>query len=448
MRPSLLALLAVLSCAVTVASACGSAALHDSSSSGGSTSTTTTTTVGVVTVGVGGTGGVGSVGGTGVGGDGGQVSNVYPAPFPAPPQVADLGGPVLTAPHVVPVFFADDDAMNEAQIIDFLGKVGATSYWSAVTSEYGVGPLTADVAVVLVETAPATIDDNGVETWLADKLDSGDPAFPPPDDNAIYAIHYPATTTITLDAGQGEVDTSCVNFGGYHSNITLTEGNASVAYAVIPTCPNFDGFSGIDAITAAESHELVEASTDPFPAVTPAYAEVDQAHFYWIASTGGVGEVGDMCAENLASFTKFPELAYVVQRTWSNAAARAGQDPCVPPLAGEVYFNSVPEMSDMVDYTFDGLPVSVVGVKVPVGTAREIDLDLFSGAATPGAWSVSVQEMGSHNLQFQLGDPYGQNGQKVHLTITPLGAGPSVFTVSSLPTWSAEPTTWVGFVNN
>ena len=450
MRPSLLALLAGLPCAAAVA--CGPAGTSPTSSSTGGGRSTTTNSSSVVTTGLGGTGGAGGLGGVGVGGDGGQVSAVYPAPHPAPPQIVDLGGPVLAAPHVVPVFFTNDDAGSAAQIADFLGKVGATQYWAAVTSEYGVGPLAADASSMLAEAAPDTIDDSAIQAWLAGKLDGDDPTFPPADGDVIYAIHYPASTTITADFGGGQVLTGCVDFGGYHENITLdpAHGSADVAYIVMPTCGDFDGLTGIDAITAAESHELIETCTDPYVATRPAYAEPDDAHLYWIAATGDASELGDMCALDLASFTKFPELDYVVQRSWSNASALAGHDPCVPPLPGEVYFNAAPEMSDPVSFEIEGQTAGVVGIHVPVGKTRKVYLDLFSDAATPGPWSVGVTEMGSQKLQLEVGDEFGQNGQKVHLTITPLAPGQAVFIVSSTPTWttSGQPTTWVGFVNN
>jgi hypothetical protein len=453
MRPSLHTLVAGLAGAVAVATACGPSGTHHTVSTGGGTTTTTTTTTSVVTTGIGGTGGTGGLSSVGVGGDGGQPSTVYPAPHPAPPQVVSLGGPVLAAPHVVPVFFSNDDPASASQVIDFLGKVGSTQYWNAVVSEYGVGALTADAAVMLPETAPDTIDDSTIQAWLAGKLDSDDPAFPPADPNVIYAMLYPATTTITAGFGGGQVLTGCVNFGGYHDEITLdpAHGSAGVAYIVMPTCGDFDGLSGIDAITAAESHELVEACTDPYVNTMAAYAQPDDAHLYWLTANGNAGEVGDMCALNLSSFTKFPELDYVVQRTWSNAAAMAGQDPCVPPLPGEVYFNAAPEMSDTLSFQIEGQTANdVVGIQVPVGQAREVYLDLFSTAATPGPWSVSVQEMGSQNLLLEVGDDRGVNGQKVHLTITPQAAGQAVFIVSSSPTWttSGQPNTWVGFVNN
>jgi len=110
--------------------------------------------------------------------------------------------------------------------------------------------------------------------------------------------------------------------------------------------------SGIDAVTATGSHEIVEAATDPFPqsmGAAPGYSQPDEAHLYWLFGLGG-GETGDMCAQQPGAFTKFAELPYVVQRTWSNIAAKQGHDPCVPPLPGEVFFNSVPVLNDTITF--------------------------------------------------------------------------------------------------
>ena len=75
----------------------------------------------------------------------------------------------------------------------------------------------------------------------------------------------------------------------------------------------------------AVSHELLEGVTDPYSSLgLSAFSSTDSAHRYWATVVGGGGEIGDMCAQTLSSFTHFPELpAYLVQRCWSNAAARA-----------------------------------------------------------------------------------------------------------------------------
>jgi hypothetical protein len=385
--------------------------------------------------------------------DNGAPSTTYPAAHAAPPQVETGGGAVLRAPRVVPVYFAHDDAALIGQDEDFVNKVGATSYWSATTTEYGVGALTATASVDLTENAPASIDDAAIQTWLAAKLNANDPAFPAPDANTVYSLHYPAGTTITESSG-GQPSTSCVDFGGYHNSFQLdaAHGGIDVAYIVVPRCADFGGLKGIDAITATESHELIEAVTDPFPMSTPAYGQTDEAHLYWLFVLGG-GEVGDLCAQNADAFTKFAELPYTVQRTWSNKAALAGHDPCVPKLPGSVYFNAVPVLSDTIAVNVGGT-AHMKGVKIPVGSTKTIDVDLFSDGDTKGAWNVQAKDFstlsgGAANLKLTLDRNAGVNGEKLHLTIEVVKASQykaeSFLLISSQ---GARQNMWVGLVGN
>ncbi|HEY8042046.1 MAG TPA: hypothetical protein VIF15_19720, partial [Polyangiaceae bacterium] len=53
----------------------------------------------------------------------------------------------------------------------------------------------------------------------------------------------------------------------------------------------------------------------------------------WINSVDG--EIGDLCFS-----TQITEGAFVYQRIWSNSAAAAEGDPCVPALPGRVYENA------------------------------------------------------------------------------------------------------------
>jgi hypothetical protein len=361
---------------------------------------------------------------------------------------------VLLNPRIVPVFFSNDDPTIKTQIKDFVSKIGATNYWKAVTTEYdGVGPATATAPVELTEAAPATIADSAIQTWLAGKLNADDPAWPKADDNTVYALHYPSTTTITSQSFFGATQ-SCQEFGGYHSDLALDarHSNLPVAYAVIPRCANFGGLTGIDAVTGAESHELVEAATDPYPMSQPAYGQLDDDHAYWMFILGG-GEVGDMCAQDPRAFTKFPELSYTVQRIWSNMSATAGHDPCVPPLpANEVYFNSVPELNDSITIGAGGQSFTMKGVQIPVGQTKTVTLDLFSDASTAGPWSIKVIDAASFmgaqpTLQMTLDKSTGQNGDKVHLTIKVLRASmfnAGVFFITSK--LGAQESFWLGLV--
>src|SRR5262249_11194828 len=144
------------------------------------------------------------------------------APHDMPPQVSSEGGPVLTAPVIVPIFFTGDDAM-QAQIESFLGMLPGSSYWSATTSEYGVGGITVMPSVVSTDAAPTA--DDALKTWIeAHKTGTG--GWPASTPQTIYAVFLPQGVTFTADFG-----TSCVDYGAFHEETTT-----GVVYALMPRC--------------------------------------------------------------------------------------------------------------------------------------------------------------------------------------------------------------------
>ena len=329
--------------------------------------------------------------------DGGQsdTSVAYPAPHASPPQAVSSGGPVLDAPNIVPIFFAGDSFQSSLE--DFLRQLAASSYWPAVTAEYGVGPLAVAPSIVVSDPVPTSITDFDIAAWLAAYLDGTHAAWPPVTPNNIYTVFYPSETTITY-TGLG---TSCTSFGGYHSEgvavasadagasdasaIEGGTGSASFVYAALPRCATLGGLSGIDAVTGPTSHEAVEASTDPHPFTRPAYQDVDQDHIVWDLTPGG--ELGDLCELEPQSFQRLVGPS-IVQRIWSNTAAAAGGDPCVPPLPDTVYFNASPELTETVMVSEGRL---TIGITIPVGQTATVNIQFFStGPAT--SWTVSAQD--------------------------------------------------------
>jgi hypothetical protein len=441
MRSPLLALLGTLS-ATVAASSCGgvnhgnrSASTGTGGGTSGATTTTTTTTTMVD---------------AGIDVDNGMVSHVYPAPHPFVPQVVTLRGPVLASPKLVPVFFSADDKAVQTMLVAFLDALGSSQYWATTTLEYGVGPAAATAPVVLTEAAPPTIDSATIQTWLAGKLNGEDPLWPPADDNTVYVLHYPPGSTISRQ-GPTATATSCKDFGGYHDSTTLDALHSSqnVTYAVIPRCGQIDGLQGVDAATSVESHEIIEAVTDPYPMVDPAYGELDQNHDYWLWALAG-GEVGDMCAQFPDAFTKLPELPNYVQRTWSNASAAAGHDPCVPALSGEVYFNTAPVLEDNIVI----LGIGTQGVKIRPGTSKTIELDLFSDGDTGGPWKVAAKDFSEvlgwpKTLSFSFDRTSGENGEKLHLTINALAQSNQGFSIFLLfSSLGQRQNWWFGLVGN
>ena len=369
--------------------------------------------------------------------DNGTPSTTYPAFKVDAPQVVTFGGPTLAAPKLVPVYFSNDDTTFTGQLTTFMSKLGDSAFWLPAVGEYGVGKISSADPILLADVAPGSIDDSVIQTWLASKID--DATLPAPDANTIYAIYYPDGTTVTLGQQGG---TSCQDFGAYHDNITYK--GSDVAYAVMPRCTGW-GPSVLDTTTSAASHEFIEAATDPFPQTNGAYTQVDDNHILWEYVLGG-GETGDMCAQFGASYVTPPDLGFMVQRAWSNASAKAGHDPCQP-ADKSPYFNSMPVLTDKIDL---GGQATSKGVHIPIGSSATIEVDLFSDADTGGPWTVSANDTsGAGAITFVWDRTTGQNGEKLHLTITAVQKtqyGAAGFSIKSK--LNGRTTSWFGLVGN
>ncbi len=364
----------------------------------------------------------------------------YPAPHSSPPQVRNYGGVVMTAPTVIPIFFANDS--EESQVEEFLKQLAQSSFWGEATAEYGAGPLTVGTSIVVTDPPPPSIDTAQIEAWLAGYLDGTHVGWPPISPNEIFAVLYPSTSTVTSPA----LGTSCTNFGGFH-----TEGQASTstsfAFAVLPRCTSgVPKFQGLDGLTSALSHELVEASTDPFY-TSPAWIAVDDNHMVW--NVVPAGEVGDLCATAPQSFQRLVG-PYLVQRPWSNASALAGHDPCVPLLA-QPYFNAAPILTDAVAIAYQGQSVVTQGVELPLSATKTIDVQLFSDAPM-NDWSVSVGFFSqTEELSGSWDEQAGNNGDTLHLTLTRIANGAATLGGTEFVIVSASGSSknyWYGFASN
>jgi hypothetical protein len=360
-----------------------------------------------------------------------------PASHPALPQIGTLGGSVLATPKVRAILYEDDAAAADLEA--FLQELAQSSYWSATTAEYGVGPLTVLAPIIIHGSAAPVATDDELQAQLVSDTSGVSPIWGSADPDVVYLFVIPAGATV--EAGQA---TCCNDFGGYH--LEVASGGTRVPYAVACSCPGTYTMSPLDVRTTAISHELVEAATDPFPLSHPAYAVVDDADAVWAIayssesdSTTGAIELGDMCTFNDDRFLVLPGSKDMVQRTWSNAAARALQNPCVPDATTTPYFNSFPAL-DAIAFGPQGLVTR--GVRVPIGQSRTIDVNLFSAGPTKGPWTVSAFDYDAYFLHGGLGlglaldTNQGANGDTLHLTITPRSAnverGGEVFVLVSL----------------
>jgi hypothetical protein len=354
----------------------------------------------------------------------GPIDPKYPTAHPALPIVDFNGGTILSAPHIITIT-VDGDSMR-ADLERFGTVITTTKWWDAVRAGYcdstgacvGQGDAGDPVHLATTDFTTQAFTDSSqggaatLQDFITSLISSG--KFPAPTANTLYAIYLPSDSyTVNLDGS-----TSCGEFGGYHNSYgypgVAATGTAAaipaatVQYALVPRC-------GAEEITTvAASHEFIEAATDPHVGSGTAYYMQDQL---W--SLEG-GEVGDLCVTQDNS-DEVQESGFSVQRSWSNTAAKASHDPCVPAPAGDIYFNVAPK-----DET----------ITAKVGDTKTIQLTAFSDAPIAD-WEIHgtdyAQEFGgSQSLSFAFDKTTVNNGTKINMTITVVAAPPTQFQGAAL----------------
>jgi hypothetical protein len=380
--------LAALATTALLLGACGSDDPQTTTTSTTSTSSAATTTT---TTGSGGTGGEGTGGGgvgggsAGGGGSGGAAFSTAPhTPFP---KLVFHGDAVMAHPKLVTITFPG--YAHKAEVEAF-GDYVVTSPWlSATGAEYGVSAGTHLAKVTLPDAAPAMLDDPGVIDLLTQRIADGTLPDGTVSDGVIYMLYVPGATVLEDDG------TLCTDFVGYHWDAMAS--GKHIAYAVIGDC---DG--PLSDTTSTASHELIEAATDTLDSWYLDPAPDDP----WVLFSGQ--ENADLCQY----LPNVVQDGVTLQRSWSDLAAQAGGDPCVPVPAGEPYFN-----------------VSASPATVPlVAAGSSVTFTLTGWSTAPmEAWSLSVDDTTLYDFvpTWELGAETINNGQTATLKLTVPAGTPS-----------------------
>ena len=325
-------------------------------------------------------------------------STVYPA-FAAPyPLVVSGTTPpvVISSPKIIPVFFSD--VPDQAATVAYLEALVTSPEWSAV-SQYGVGAATVGTPVYLTSAAPAATNPTDIQTYVA----ANSASWATLDGSEIFVLYYPASTTVT--------DSSAA----YHDRATVA--GKQVPYAVITDYgqslnPDLPGNY------YEQYHELIEASTDPFPG--EGYGQLNHDSTAW-ALTGGT-ELADMCEDFAVYYDA--SLGETMAGIWSDSAVSAGQAPCPTPGSSGLGpgFGAYPALPST--YVASQNPGDTdASVSIAPGQSVTIPVNVFSYGplAAPIILSVSQTNANSANtnaLAFSFDRNVGLNGSVVHLTIT------------------------------
>ena len=243
------------------------------------------------------------------------------------------------------------------------------------------------------------------------------------DTNHYFVFFLPTGTTLDV-----------ANAGAYHTQTYIQGTNSTqtmVPYAVVPlpSDPNNQ---------IATEHEIMEGVADPsgYAGYGAVQSQGGIANFWAaiIADNGGT-EIADMCEMYTTSESDL--AGYILQPIWSNQAAAAGQNPCIPSSfsSGNAVFGAVPAAASVT--TLTGSPGTYQGLIVKAGQSVTIPMQVFStspgvGAITLGAALQSVTTTGTFDLNgwtFSFDKP-GINGDTVNMTITaPADIGTGIYAV-------------------
>jgi hypothetical protein len=341
------------------------------------------------------------------------VDDAAPFPIalhPAWPQLVAQGGGVLTAPAVLTVTFTGDTLAPE--LASFGAQATDNAYWDTVRAGYcaaggscvGRG---AGTSVALGTSPAATYTDStagGSASTIQDLIETliESQSLPALGGQTIPVFYFPSTTSISFN-GQ----TSCDGFGGYHNAMRSQSTGLTFTYAVVVECAPPTGLTLLQEATLAASHEIIESATDPVASSTVRgfYLNVDDpAYLPWNAIRGG--EAADLCIDTLdVGQDRATESGFTVQRIWSNAAAAAGGDPCVPARATP-YFNVAVESwlsTQAVGSTSSFEAVAFSNAPVTGGwTLVGVDLNADSASGSP---YLTISIGGAESAQVNNGDP-------------------------------------------
>ena len=256
-------------------------------------------------------------------------------PHTALPLVAPHDHVVLTKPELVTITFPG--YAWTAKVQSFGEFLGGSSWLAAVGTEYGVGVTTQVAKVEWPAAAVAGTTDQQLRKLIGQGITSGMlPAPPTKGSQLVYTVYWPSD--VVLDARAQGAGVLCQKAAfhasgelfasGYHDSFAAPNG-ARVDYVVVGDCSN-----SIDTITRTASRELIGTFTDPFEVDNSGWLLDVMSTDPWFLDVNS-GEVGYLC-ENEKPVT---EAGWTLHRSWSNAAAKAGMQPCLPSPEGTAYYN-------------------------------------------------------------------------------------------------------------
>lgn len=315
---------------------------------------------------------------------------------------------------------ADNPTMTEDMIDRFTSALVRSSYFSGLR-QYGLksvsfqGGFKADSSCGNNGTSPhqiALLDANPFDLTVLTFIDCEvTRGFVPAGPDYIYNVFFAPTTTQEQPVGPATLFVSCRDYVSYHfhgnSNVLYAGNSANpgppplagpIFTAIFPAGPCIGGSGNFAGLTENQTHEMVEAITDPGVTMQ-------------VLVGGGTGEIADACSQSTSSGQPLvtPFDGGSASGYWSNTAY-ACEPGFRPPVAAYVFSPNpmAPPGSLTAGETATVTLTAEDGAGNPVPNAR-VDLSFVAGGAGEGGVAVPSAYWPSGGL---TGGPVG-------LTATP-----------------------------
>jgi hypothetical protein len=321
------------------------------------------------------------------GGDGAGGAAFAPAAHTPFPVLVNQGGPVLDEAELITITFPD---FVDKDAVEQFGDWFMTSdFYTTMGAEYGLKAGRHLAKVALPDDVPKS--DGALRHLLIDRIADGTLPDPAQYGQAMYVAYLPPGAK-----WNGGVP-FCGAAAAYHDVFEVN--GVQATYAIVGDCEPMPDYGAV----SNASHEIIEMATDPF--ITGWYVnpgKTDAWHYMYD------DEIADMCEY-------FPIVmvdGFPLTRYWSNEAAKADKNPCLP----------VPD-DDPVYREVSSDPATIVHVKP--GESTTFTLTGWSTAPTdPWAIFAEVEPAYSdftyyHNkITLDLGTKILGNGDTSQLTVT------------------------------
>lgn len=293
------------------------------------------------------------------------------------PQVTNHGGAIVANPRLITVTFKN--YVYASSLLSFAKWLPTAGWLSAWGADYGIQSLTSGGSEVIPQTAPGFDFSNfDAQSYLLSKI--ADHSLPVPKNGDVLAFYAPGTGC-NINGGH-----QALQYPGVQAEFLILY-DCSASTTVDP--------NQLATMESATSHELAESVTDDYDA----WNEDDP-----LVNIVGGGEIADMCI-----FFDTTTSGFTFERIYSNKAAAAGKNPCVPvPSNDKIYYNvttpnrtqTVSKSSSSKTYTFP-----ITGWSTAARAAWNIQALTQGGSSTfdPAA-TISASQI--------------NNGQKVTLSMT------------------------------